>query len=142
MVKRSIIFFSLMLVFLALSLAVIYYLVTANFYTNSSLFWIGGVAGFSVSVFLISIVLLLFYFLTKTVPTKKFKLTILVLIISALIFAVIYFSGRYSMDSDIWWYGTIAGFLSGLSFACLASAVYVGYKLLSYHSKEQISYKR
>lgn len=114
-----------MLTLLAIILLIIYYLVRANFYTNSNLFWIGGIAGVSVCAFLISTTLLLFLSITKAVSTKKFKLTVSMLILSALVFAIIYFTGWHSMDSDIWWYGAIAGFLSCLSLALLILAFYM-----------------
>jgi hypothetical protein len=134
--RRGYIFFSLMLFFLAMSMTIIYYLVTANFFTRSNLFWIGGLAGVSVCAFLISTTLLLYLFITRAVSTKKFKLAVLLLILSALSFAIIYFTGWYSRGSDVWWYGAIAGFLSCLSFAFLVLAFHTGYKLLSYHSKK------
>jgi hypothetical protein len=126
--QPKLVFFSIMLVFLALCLAVIYYLTTRNFSSNSNLFWIGGLAGTSICVFLISTTLLLFQSITNA--TKKRKLTVIMLIVSALVFAIIYFAGWYSRDSDIWWYGAIAGFLSCLSLAFLILAFYSGYKLM------------
>ena len=130
MSRRGYISFFLMLTLLVISLLIIYYLVRANFFTNSNLFWIGGIAGVSICTFLISTITLLFLSITKAVSTKKFKLTVSMLILSALSFAVIYFSGGYSMDSDVWWYGAIAGFLSCLSLALLILAFYIGYRLL------------
>jgi hypothetical protein len=134
--RRGYILFSVMLIFLAFSLAIIYYLLGTNFYTNSSLFWIGGTAGVLVCAFLISTTLLLYLFITKAVSTRKFKLTITTLVLSALIFAIIFkFIGPFSLDSDIWWYGAIAGFLSCLSFVSLVLAFFAGYKLLKYRFK-------
>ena len=124
-----------MLTLLVMGLLIIYYLVNANIYTNSRMFWIGGTAGVSVCAFLISTTLLLFMSITKAVSTKKFKLTVSMLILSAFVFAIIYFTGWYSMDSDIWWYGAIAGFLSCLSLALLILAFYMATKLLKYHSR-------
>lgn len=134
MSRRGYISFFLILTLLVISLLIIYYLIRADFYTNSDFFWIGIAAGVSVCTFLISTIMLLFLSITKAVSTKKFKLTFILLILSALIFAVIYFTGWYSRDSDIWWYGSIAGFLSCLSLALLTIAFYLGYRLLSYHS--------
>jgi hypothetical protein len=133
--RRGYISFFLMLSLIVISLLIIYYLVRANFFTNSNLFWIGGTAGVSVCAFLISTTLLLFISIKKAVSTKKFKLTVSMLILSALVFAIIYFTARYSMDSDIWWYGAIAGFLSCLSLALLILAFYMATKFLKYHSR-------
>ncbi len=125
--KRYLLFF-LMLIFLASSSAIIYYLIKANFYTNSNLFWIGAIAGFLGCLFLVSVSLLLFFFVARGVTAKKYGLLFSMLILSALGVVVIY-KGPFSLDSDIWWYGAIAGFLSCLSLISFILAIFIGYRL-------------
>ncbi len=116
-------------ILIASSSAIIYYLVKANFFTNSDLFWIGAIAGFLGCLFLTSAVILLLY-LARGFATKKNRPLLSILLLLALGVVVIYlYKGPFSLDSDVWWYGAIAGFLSSLALVFLSLAIFIAFKL-------------
>jgi hypothetical protein len=133
MQKRRYLLSALMIILVASSLAIINYLVRANFYTNSNLLWIGATAGFLGCLFL-AFAFILCLTIVKGITAKKNRL-ILLLLTLALGFTVFYlFKGPFNLDSDIWWYGAIAGFLSCATSVFLVLASYIAYKLIKKNS--------
>lgn len=120
------------LVLLASAIALIYYLV--NFLAKVNLLWyvgevswLGAIAGFAGCLFLLSLILTISLRATKRMSTKKHGLVFSMLILSGLVAAIFYY--YKPGDSDVWWYGAIAGFLSGLLLAFLALIGYLTPKL-------------
>ena len=126
-IKRYILFF-LMLIFLLSSSAITYYLIRANFYTNSNLFWIGAIAGFLSCLFLASVDMLI-SFILRGISTKKNSLIFLMLISFFGVTTIYFYKGPFSLDSDVWWYGAIAGFLSCIALVFLSFAIFIAFKL-------------
>lgn len=119
------------LVFLAAGIAIIAYLVQADFFTSSDLFWIGATAGFAGCLFLVSVFSTAIFAVARGLSAKRRGLFASVMISSALITIVIYFiRGPFRLDSDVWWYGAIAGFLGCLATVFLALTVYTAYKTM------------
>jgi hypothetical protein len=116
------------LILLCCSLTIIYYLVKANFYTGG-VFRYGAITGFLGCLFLVSLTLTFSQMEKRGGLTKKHGLVFSMLILSGSVAATFYF--YKPGDSDIWWYGTIAGFLSCLSLALLILAFYMATKLLN-----------
>jgi hypothetical protein len=115
------------IVFLVASITVIYYLAKANFHATG-VFWNGALAGFGGSLFLSSLILTIILIATKSTLTKKRSLVFLMLILSALVTAILWFFKPG--DSDVWWYGAIAGFFSCLVVVLLTVTAYIAYKLM------------
>jgi hypothetical protein len=126
-VKRSVLFF-LMLIFLVSSVASIFFLLKTDFYFNSNLFWTGAVAGFLCPPLLASVGLVLFSVLLKNVPAKRLGFIISVIAVLGVV-VILICEGFGSSDSDVWWYGAIAGFLGSLSLTFFILTVFMGYKL-------------
>ena len=119
------------LVFLAASITIIAYLAQANFYTRSDLFWIGATAGFLGCLFLASAISTAILAITRGLSAKRLHLVAITMISSALITIMIYFiRGPFRLDSDVWWYGAIAGFLGCTAIVFLALTAYTAYKLV------------
>jgi hypothetical protein len=117
-------------IFIASSLAIIYYLVKASFFTNSDIFWIGAIAGFLGCLFLSSGAVILLLYLARGLTTKKNRPLLSILFLLALGVVVIYlYKGPFSLDSDVWWYGAIAGFLSSLALVFLSLSIFIAFKL-------------
>jgi len=105
-------------------------LVQANFFTRSDLFWIGAAAGFLVCLFLASVVSAAILAIKRGLSAKRLRLAASTMISSAAITITIYFiRGPFHLDSDVWWYGAIAGFLSCTAIVFLALTAYTAYKL-------------
>jgi len=120
------------LVLLASAIALIYYLV--NFLAKVNLLWyagevswLGAITGFAGCLFLSSLIMTISLIATKSRLTKKRSLVFLMLILSALITAILWFFKPG--DSDVWWYGAIAGFFSCLLLAFLVLIIYLVFKL-------------
>lgn len=119
------------LVFLAVTIATIAYLAQANFFTNSDLFWIGATAGFLSCLFLASAISTGILAIARGLSAKRLRLAVSTMISSALITIIIYFiRGPFRLDSDVWWYGAIAGFLGCSAIIFLALTIYTVYKLV------------
>ena len=119
------------LVLLASAIALIYYLAKSNlvFYATG-VFWYGAITGFAGCLFLLSFILTISLRTTKRMPTKKHGLMFSMLILSGLVAAIFYF--YKPGDSDIWWYGAIAGFLGCLFLVFL---VLIGFLVLKLKTK-------
>ena len=116
-------------VFLVASIIIIYYLVKADLFSHATgVFWYGAMAGFLGCLFLLSLILTIFAATAKGMLTKKRVLVLVTLFLSALATAVLYFFKPG--DSDVWWYGAIAGFFSCVVLALLTAAAYIAFKLM------------
>ena len=125
------------LVFLAASTAIIAYLAQANFFTRSDLFWIGATAGFLGCLFLASAISTGILATTRGLSAKRLRLLASTMISSAAITIIIYFiRGPFRLDSDVWWYGAIAGYLTCTAIVFLALTTYTAYKLM--HRKRKV----
>ena len=128
---RKYIVLGAILVLLALAIAIIYYLAKANllFYATG-VFWDGAIAGLASCLFLASLILTITLIAKKPMLTKKHGLVFSMLILSGLVAAILYFFKPG--DSDVWWYGAIAGFFSCLLLAIL---VMVGYLVFKFNAR-------
>jgi hypothetical protein len=114
------------LVLLVSAIAIIYFLAKANFHATG-VFWYGATAGFGGCLFLSTLILTILIVATKRTLTKKHSLWFFMLILSALVTATLWFFKPG--DSDVWWYGAIAGFFSCLIFVFLVLIIYLDFKL-------------
>lgn len=120
----------LAVVFLASSLLIMYYLLDSGFYTNSDLFWIGGLSGVFGCIFFVATIGFIFVFARQFATMKNWLIGLMIL--SMVVWAVIYFvRGPFSLNSDTWWYGAIAGFFSCLAIILLSLAVLIFCRLYS-----------
>jgi hypothetical protein len=126
MVARRLVLLLSIPLFLAFGIVSLFYFLNADFYVNSNLFWVGAVAGFLGPLVLTSLGLLLFSVLAKNGPPKGIVALFSMVVVLALSVVLIY---RGPLDSDVWWYGAIAGFLSSLSLTLFMLAIFVGYRL-------------
>jgi hypothetical protein len=116
-------------VFLVASATIIYYLAKANlFFHATGVFWDGAIEGFAGCLFLLSLILTISLRTSKSMLTKKRGLVYLVLALSGLVTALLWFFKPG--DSDVWWYGVIAGFLGCAVLAFLAASAYIAFKLI------------
>lgn len=107
--------------FLVAGVTIVYYLAKVNlFFYATGVFWNGAVAGFAGCLFLLSLIL--------NVLTKKRSIMYSMLAISALVTAILWLFKPG--DSDVWWYGAIAGFFSCAVLALFTVTAYIAYKLL------------
>jgi len=121
------------IVFLVASVTIIYYLV--NFLAKVNLLWyagevswLGAITGFAVCLFLSSLIVTISLRAARSMLTKKHGLVFSMLIIlSGLVAAILWFFKPG--DSDVWWYGGIAGFFSCAVLSLLTATVYIAYKL-------------
>ena len=116
-------------VLLASAIAIIYYLAKSNllFYATG-VFWDGAIAGFAGCLFLSSLVLTISLRATRSMLKRGHGLVFSILIIlSGLVTAILWFFKPG--DSDVWWYGAIAGFFSCLLLVFLVTIGYLVYKL-------------
>ena len=121
------------LVLLASAIALIYYL--ANFLAKAILLWyagevswLGAITGFASCLFLSSLITTISLRATRSMLTKKHGLMFsLLIILSGLATAILWFFKPG--DSDVWWYGAIAGFFSCLVLVLLTVTAYIAYKL-------------
>ncbi|MCW4044794.1 MAG: hypothetical protein NWE94_04680 [Candidatus Bathyarchaeota archaeon] len=120
------------LVLLASAIALIYYFAKSNllFYATG-VFWDGAITGFAGCLFLLSLILAIYQRTTKDMSTKKISLVFSMLTLSFLVTAILFLFKPG--DSDVWWYGVIAGFLGCLLLVFL---VLVALLLLKLTSKE------
>ena len=114
------------LVLLASTIAVIHYLAQANFHATG-VFWYGAIAGFGGCIFLSTLFFTILLVATKRTLTRKHSLWFFTLILSTLVTATLWFFKPG--DSDVWWYGAIAGFFSCLLFVFLVLIIYLAFKL-------------
>lgn len=119
-------FWAAILVLLFLAIAIIYYLAEANFHATG-VFWYGALVGFGGCLFLLSLIFSIFLVATKWPLTKKRSLLFFMLILSALVTATFWFFKPG--DSDVWWYGAIAGFFSCLLLSFLVLIIHLVFKL-------------
>src|SRR4030067_3646606 len=106
MTPKKILLFLAVVIFLVVSITIIYYLFKANFHATG-VFWYGAIAGFAGCLFLSSLILTISLRATKSVLTKKHGLMFSMLIVlSGLVAAILFFFKPG--DSDVWWYGAIA----------------------------------
>ena len=120
------------LVLLASAIALVYYLV--NFLAEVNLLWyvgevswLGAITGFGACLFLSTLILTIFLAATKRTLTKKHSLWFFMLIFSTLVTATLWLFK--TGDSDIWWYGAIAGFFSCLLLTFIILIIYFASKL-------------
>jgi hypothetical protein len=99
------------IILLCFSIAIVYYFARANFYTGG-VFGYGATAGFSGCLFLASFIPAISLMAKKGRLTKKHGLAFSMLISSGSVAAAFY--SFKPGDSDVWWYGAIAGFLGCL----------------------------
>jgi hypothetical protein len=110
------------------SAAIIYYLAIAKFYATG-VFWDGALAGIFGCVFLASLCLAELRVTGKDLFGKSYRLIILIFVGSGLVTAVLLLFKPG--DSDVWWYGAIAGFLSCLSLVFLSAAALIILRLIN-----------
>ncbi len=113
-------------VLLCFSIAIAYYLARANFYTGG-VFGYGAITGFSGCLFLMSLVLAFSLVSKRDRLTKKHGLAFSMLISSGSVAATFWFFKPG--DSDVWWYGAIAGFLFCLLIVFLVLIGFLVFKL-------------
>jgi len=114
------------LVLLVSAIATIYYLAKSNLLSYATgVFWPGVIAGFVGCLFLASLVLTFSLIAKKGMSGKKHGLVFSMLILSGLVTAISYFFKPG--DSDVWWYGAIAGFLGCLLVVFLAIVGFLVY---------------
>ena len=131
--RRDYVLFSLVVIFIAFSLAIIYYLAKSNLFSYATgVFSYGAITGFAGCLFLLSLILIISLRTTKSVITKKIGLVFSMLILSGSVAALLFFFKPG--DSDVWWYGAIVGFLSCLSLVLLILAFYISYRLLRWRN--------
>ncbi len=112
---------------LVLSVAILYYFATSN-YSATGVFWSGSAAGFFTCLFLSSLTLTFLLIKTKNASNKKRHLSFSLIVLLGSVTAVfIYFKPG---DSDLWWYGAIAGFLCCLLLVFLVLIGYLALKIL------------
>jgi len=129
---RKYIVLGAILVLLALAIAIIYYLAKSNllFYATG-VFWDGAITGFVGCMFLASLIFTISLIARKGMSSKKQGLVFSMLTLSGLVAAILYFFKPG--DSDVWWYGAIAGFFSCLLLVIL---VMVGYLVLKFSAQQ------
>ena len=116
------------LVLFVSAIAIIYYLAKSNLFSwATGVFWYGAMTGFAGCLFLLSLILIISLRTTKSMLTKKRGLVFSMLIPSASVTALLFF--YKPGDSDVWWYGAIAGFFSCLLLAFLVLIIYLVFKL-------------
>lgn len=116
------------LILLISAIAIIYYLVKSNLFSYATgVFWYGAITGFAGCLFLLSLILIISLRITKSMLTKKRGLVFSMLILSGSVTALLFF--YKPGDSDVWWYGAIAGFFSCLLLAFLVLIIYLVFKL-------------
>ena len=116
------------LVLLFSAIAIIYYLAKSNllFYATG-VFWYGAITGFAGCLFLLLLILTISLRTTKSTLTKKHGFVFSLLILSGSVTAILFFFKPG--DSDVWWYGAIAGFFSCLLLAFMVLIIYLVFKL-------------
>ena len=120
-----------MLVLLVSAIAIIYYLAKSNFlFYATGVFWYGAIAGFAGCLVLFSLILTISLRTTKSMLTKKHGLVFSMLILSGSVAAILFFFKPG--DSDVWWYGAIAGFFICLFLVIL---VMIGYLVFKFSQK-------
>ncbi len=116
-------------VFLVTSVTIFYYLAKASLFLHATgVFWDGAIEGFAGCLFLLSLILTISLRTSKSMLTKKPGLVYSMLALSGLVTAVLWFFKPG--DSDVWWYGVIAGFFVCAVLAFLAASAYLTYKLM------------
>ena len=120
-------------VFLVASVTIVYYL--ANFLAKANLLWyvgevswLGAITGFAGCLFLLSLILTISLRTSKSMLTKKRGLVYSMLALSGLVAAILWFFKPG--DSDVWWYGAIAGFFSCAVLGLLTATAFIAYKLM------------
>ena len=117
-----------LLVLLFSAIAIIYYLTKSNLFSYATgVFWYGAMTGFAGCLFLPSLILTIFKIATHWTLTKKHSLLLFTLVLSGSVTATLWLFKPG--DSDVWWYGAIAGFLSCLLFVFLVLIIYLAFKL-------------
>jgi len=116
-------------VFLVASATIICYLAKANlFFHATGVFWDGAIEGFAGFLFLLSLILTISLRTSKSMLTKKRGLVYSMLALSGLVTALLWFFKPG--DSDVWWYGAIAGFFSCAVLGLLTATAFIAYKLM------------
>ena len=116
------------LVLLVSAIAIIYYLAESNLFSYATgVFWYGAITGFAGCLFLLSLILIISLRTTKSMLTKKRGLVFSMLILSGSVSALLIFFKPG--DSDVWWYGAIAGFFNCLLLAFLVLIIYIVFKM-------------
>lgn len=107
------------LILLVSAIATIYYLAKSNFLSYvTGVFWYGVITGFTSCLFRLSLILIISLKTAKTMPNEKRGLVFSLFISSGSFTAILFFFKPG--DSDVWWYGSIAGF-----FSCLVSVFFI-----------------
>ncbi len=115
--------------FLVASVTIVYYLAKASLFLHATgVFWDGAIEGFAGWLFLLSLILTISLRISKSMLTKKPGLVYSMLALSGLVTAVLWVFKPG--DSDVWWYGVIAGFCVCAVLAFLAASAYLAYKLM------------
>ncbi len=118
----------------AVASVIIYYLAKTNpFSYATGVFWHGAIAGFAGCIFLLSLILTIFLVTTKSLLTKKLGLVFFMFVLSGIITATSYLVKPG--DSDVWWYGVIAGFSSSFVSVLLIVTAYIARGLLAVMDK-------
>ena len=121
-------------VLIASAIALIYYLAKSNlFFHATGVFWPGAITGVAGCLLLSSLILTISLITTKTMLTKKHGLMFSMLILSGLVTAALFLFKPG--DSDVWWYGAIAGFFSCLLLVILVMAGYLVFKFSALGAK-------
>ena len=112
-----------------LATVILYFLARSNVLSYATgVFWDGTITGFAAFLFLSSLTMTIFLVRKRGLLTKKQGLVLSTLILSALVTAITYYFKPG--DSDVWWYGTITGFLICVILAFLTGTVYLAFKLM------------
>ena len=135
MTPKRILLFVAIIIFLVASITIIYYL--ANFLAKVNLLWyagevswLGAITGFAGCLFLSSIITTISLRATRSMLTREHGLMFSMLIIlSGLATAILWFFKPG--DSDVWWYGAIAGFLGCLLLVFLVLISLLLFRLTS-----------
>jgi len=107
----------------ASTVALVYYLAKSDLLSYATgVFWYGMIAGFAGCLFLSSLILTILLTWTSNMSTRKHALLFPMLGLSGLVTAAFWFFKPG--DSDVWWYGTITGFLVCLLLVFMGLIVY------------------
>ncbi|HEX9261759.1 MAG TPA: hypothetical protein VF893_04450 [Candidatus Bathyarchaeia archaeon] len=117
------------IVFLFASVTIVYYLIKANLFSHATgVFWDGAITGFGGCLFLLSLILTISLRTSKSMLTKKRGDVYSMLALSGLVTAILWFFKPG--DSDVWWYGAIAGFFSCAVLVLLTVTAFIAYRLM------------
>ena len=110
----------LIFILLALAVATIYYLAKSNlWFYATGVFWTGAITGFASCLFLSSLISAISLKAARGILARDYGYAFPILIVlSGLLTAAFWFSKPG--DSDVWWYGAMAGSLVCLPLVLVA----------------------